>query len=108
MPYDLLIDVERLTIVVRGHGRGTTADTLRLIERRVNALVMRNIPKGEERAVPIEEARARSYRRLSLETGSGEAFEAALALYRRRGFVSGGAFGGYVASDFNQFMHLEL
>lgn len=56
----------------------------------------------------IEEARRRGYRRLSLETGSGDAFEAALAMYRRRGFVSGGAFGGYVASDFNQFMHLEL
>lgn len=56
----------------------------------------------------IAEARARGYRRLSLETGSGEAFEAALAMYRRRGFASGGAFGDYVGSDFNQFMHLEL
>ena len=32
MPYDHFIDDERRTIVVRGHGRGTTADTLRLIE----------------------------------------------------------------------------
>jgi XTP/dITP diphosphohydrolase len=53
-------------------------------------------------------AAARGYRRVSLETGSGPAFEPALALYRRRGFVSGPAFGDYVASDFNQFMHLEL
>jgi XTP/dITP diphosphohydrolase len=53
-------------------------------------------------------AAARGYRRVSLETGSGPAFEPALALYRRRGFVSGAAFGDYVASDFNQFMHLEL
>ncbi|MEZ5459069.1 MAG: RdgB/HAM1 family non-canonical purine NTP pyrophosphatase [Steroidobacteraceae bacterium] len=53
-------------------------------------------------------ATARGYRRVSLETGSGTAFEPALALYRRRGFVSGPAFGDYVASDFNQFMHLDL
>jgi len=36
----------------------------------------------------IAEACARGWRRLSLETGSGPAFEASLALYRKRGFVS--------------------
>ena len=56
----------------------------------------------------IELARRRNYRRLSLETGSGPAFEAALALYRKRGFVNGEAFGGYTASAFNQFLHLDL
>jgi len=56
----------------------------------------------------IGEARARGLARLSLETGRGEAFEPALALYRRRGFTNGGAFGDYVGSDFNQFMHLGL
>jgi putative acetyltransferase len=56
----------------------------------------------------ILEARVRTYRRLGLETGSGPAFEPALALYRRRGFVNGDAFGGYVRTDFNQFLHLEL
>lgn len=56
----------------------------------------------------IGEARQRGVTRLSLETGSGEAFEPALTLYRRRGFTSGGAFSDYVASDFNQFMHLDL
>lgn len=56
----------------------------------------------------IDKARKRGMRRLSLETGSGEAFEPALALYRKRGFKSGGAFGDYQASDFNQFLHLEL
>lgn len=56
----------------------------------------------------LEEARARGLTRLSLETGRGPAFEPALALYRTRGFRSGGAFADYVASDFNQFMHLEL
>jgi putative acetyltransferase len=53
-------------------------------------------------------ARSRAVRRLSLETGSGSAFEPALALYRRYGFANGPAFGDYVASDFNQFLHLEI
>jgi len=53
-------------------------------------------------------ARERGYRRLSLETGSGPAFEPALALYRRRGFVDGDPFGDYTKSAFNQFLHLDL
>jgi putative acetyltransferase len=53
-------------------------------------------------------ARARGYTRVSLETGSGGAFEPALALYRKYGFVTGSAFGDYVASEFNQFLHLDL
>ena len=56
----------------------------------------------------IAEARKRGLRRLSLETGSGAAFEAALALYRKRGFTDGGAFADYRPSDFNQFLHLDL
>lgn len=56
----------------------------------------------------IAEARRRGLKRLSLETGSGDAFEPALVLYRRRGFVEGEAFGDHVRSDFNQFLHLEL
>ena len=56
----------------------------------------------------IDEARRRGLRRLSLETGSGPAFEPALALYRKRGFVNGGPFGDYAQSAFNQFLHLSL
>lgn len=56
----------------------------------------------------ISTARNRGARRLSLETGSGEAFEPALALYRKRGFVNGQSFGEYGSSDFNQFLHLAL
>ena len=43
-------------------------------------------------------ARTRGYRRVSLETGSGAAFEPALALYRRYGFTSGSPFGDYAAT----------
>jgi putative acetyltransferase len=56
----------------------------------------------------IAEARARGMRQLSLETGSGAAFEPAIALYRKRGFVDGGAFANYTRSAFNQFLHLQL
>lgn len=56
----------------------------------------------------IAEARARGMTRLLLETGSGPAFEPALALYRARGFMPAPAFGGYEKSDFNQFLALDL
>jgi putative acetyltransferase len=53
-------------------------------------------------------AKERGYRRLSLETGLGEAFEPALALYRKNGFVDGEPFGGYEVTPFNLFLHLDL
>jgi len=56
----------------------------------------------------IKEARAAGGRRLSLETGSGPAFEPALSLYRQRGFKPGPSFADYGATDFNQFFHLDL
>jgi putative acetyltransferase len=56
----------------------------------------------------IGQARVRGLTRLSLETGRGEAFEPALAMYRKRGFANGGAFADYEASEFNQFLHLTL
>lgn len=56
----------------------------------------------------IDVAKTRGIRRLSLETGSGEAFEPALALYRRRGFRNGEVFGDYQATDFNQFLHMDI
>jgi putative acetyltransferase len=45
---------------------------------------------------------------LSLETGRGPAFEPALALYRRRGFVEGPPFSDYEPNEFSQFFHLKL
>jgi len=56
----------------------------------------------------IAEAKARGLTRLSLETGRGEAFEPALSLSRKRGFVPGSAFGTYPENDFSQFFHLDL
>ncbi|AOL94632.1 GNAT family N-acetyltransferase [Porphyrobacter sp. LM 6] len=56
----------------------------------------------------IADAQAQGLSVLSLETGSGPAFEPVLALYRRRGFVNGEAFADYVLTDFNQCLHLRL
>lgn len=56
----------------------------------------------------IAEALRRGYVRLSLETGSGPAFEPALELYRKYGFIDGPPFSGYAKSPFNQFLHLDL
>lgn len=56
----------------------------------------------------VDEARARTYRRLSLETGSMAGFAAARALYARFGFLSCGPFGGYVVDPHSVFMTLEL
>jgi putative acetyltransferase len=56
----------------------------------------------------IDEARIRKLSRLSLETGTGEAFEPAITMYLRSGFVVGEPFAEYTRTDFNQFFHLEL
>ena len=57
----------------------------------------------------IAVARARGYRRLNLETGSGAAFEPAYALYRRFGFAPCPAFGDYPPNDpFSRFLSLDL
>ena len=74
-----------------------TADTY--LRRGVAATILDHI---------IAEAHRRGYARLSLETGSGPAFEPALRLYRKYGFTEGGAFSDYEKSPFNQFLHLDL
>jgi putative acetyltransferase len=53
-------------------------------------------------------ARHRGYLRLLLETGTGQPFEPAHALYRRSGFEPSGPFGEYTATDFNVFMAKRL
>lgn len=56
----------------------------------------------------VAEAKSRGYNRLYLETGTGAAFEPAHAIYERNGFVRCGAFGDYVATEFNVFMVKKL
>jgi putative acetyltransferase len=56
----------------------------------------------------LNEARKRGYRRLSLETGSMEAFAPARALYARFGFELCGPFASYVDDPYSVFMTREL
>ena len=56
----------------------------------------------------IAVARERSYERLSLETGSGGPFEAALRFYERHGFEYCEPFADYVLDPFSRFMTREL
>jgi putative acetyltransferase len=52
----------------------------------------------------IEEARRRGYNRLSLETGSADAFEPARRLYAAFGFTCCGPFADYVEDPYSVFM----
>lgn len=74
----------------------THADHLR---KGVGAILLEHI---------IAEASKRGWQRLSLETGSGAAFEPALQLYQRYGFTMGAPFADYESSQFSQFYHLDL
>jgi putative acetyltransferase len=56
----------------------------------------------------LEEAKRRSYRRVSLETGSVEAFEPARRLYSGFGFIFCGPFADYVEDSYSVFMTTEL
>jgi len=56
----------------------------------------------------VAEAKARGYRRLSLETGTPAVFRPARRLYARHGFVECAPFGDYVVDPWSVFMTLEL
>lgn len=56
----------------------------------------------------IEEAQRRAYRRLSLETGSANAFAPARNLYERFGFSFCEPFADYAADPYSVFMTRKL
>jgi putative acetyltransferase len=56
----------------------------------------------------LEEASRRSYQRLSLETGSVQAFAPARSLYASCGFRPCGPFADYVEDPYSVFMTREL
>jgi putative acetyltransferase len=56
----------------------------------------------------IDEARARGYERLSLETGTVAAFKPAQTLYQDFGFTECGPFGDYQVDVNSVFMTLRL
>lgn len=70
-----------------------------------------HLRKGVAKAVlshMIEEAKRRSYTRLSLETGSMKAFEPARKLYASFGFTYCEPFAEYVHDSHSAFMTREL
>ena len=76
---------------------------------------MRTVPQRERQGVGarmleplLVEARARGYQRLSLETGSAEAFAPARRRYARYGFEYCPPFGDYAEDPFSRFMSLRL
>jgi putative acetyltransferase len=71
----------------------------------------RHLRQGAAQAILTELlaiARQRGYARVSLETGSTPAFEPAIAMYRRFGFVECGPFAGYREDPFSRFMALQI
>jgi putative acetyltransferase len=56
----------------------------------------------------VGEARRRQYRRLSLETGSADAFAPARNLYAAYGFRPCGPFADYVEDPYSVFMSKDL
>jgi putative acetyltransferase len=95
-----LLGIGALKALGDGHGEIKSMRTApHALGRGVGAMLLERI---------VAEARLRGYRRLSLETGSGEEFAAALRLYDRGGFVPSGPFGSYATSPFTRFLTLEL
>jgi putative acetyltransferase len=67
----------------------------------------RHLRQGAAQAILTELlnlARERGYARVSLETGSTPPFDAAIAMYRRFGFVDCGPFADYREDPFSRFM----
>jgi len=70
----------------------------------------RHLRQGAAQAILTELlnlARQRGYARVSLETGSTPPFDAAMAMYRRFGFVECGPFAEYREDPFSRFMVLR-
>ncbi|MBW8852393.1 MAG: GNAT family N-acetyltransferase [Xanthomonadales bacterium] len=83
-----------------GHGEIKSMRTAAAhLRRGVAATLLRHV---------LRTARARGYRRLSLETGAPEAFAPARALYARFGFAECGPFADYAEDPWSVFMTLEL
>ena len=97
---DELLGCGALKELDRHHGEIKTMRTSRRHRRRgVAAAILAHI---------VNVARERGYRRLSLETGSGGPFDAALRFYEKHGFEYCEPFADYVPDPFSRFMTLEL
>jgi putative acetyltransferase len=96
----LLLGCAALKALCDGHGEIKSMRTPKALRRR-----------GAGRRLLghlIDVARERGYRRLSLETGSSDAFAAAQALYEGFGFVRCGPFADYREDPHSVFMTRTL
>ena len=95
-----LVGVGALKELAADHGEVKSMRTAQdALGRGVRSLVLAHI---------VNEARRRSYTRLSLETGNSEPFAAALRLYECAGFVPCGPFGDYQKTPFTRFFTRQL
>lgn len=86
-----------------------------LTETQAELKTMRNHPNYLRQGVAkalldhiILVAREQNFKKISLETGTHATFDAAIMLYKMRGFKKGKAFSNYIDSIDNQFYHLLL
>ena len=97
---DALVGMGALKRLEHGHGEVKSMHTVAARRRSgIASAMLRHI---------LEAARAGGMSRVSLETGTGDNYQAARELYRRHGFVPCAPFGGYAPSAHNFFMTLEL
>ena len=97
---DTLVATGALKMLSATHGEVKSMHTLQTTRRRgFGGQMLRHI---------ITVARARSLKRLSLETGSWDYFKPAHALYQAHGFVDCGPFEGYAKDPNSLFLTLDL
>ena len=96
----LLLSCGALKELSRTHGEVKSMRTPAALRRRGAARAML--------AHIVQVARERGYERLSLETGSMDAFQPAQRLYASVGFAYCGPFGDYVQDPNSVFMTLQL
>ncbi len=89
---------------IKDHGQGLGE----IKSMRTDAAFLRRGVAAQLLEHMIGVARQRGLLRLSLETGSGEAFAPAHALYRNFGFELCGPFASYTDDPFSQFFTLPL
>ena len=97
---ETLIAMGALKQLSNEHGEIKSMHTVSAVRRQgVGSAMLRHI---------IVFARARGMSRLSLETGSWDYFQPAVALYRRHGFIECPPFADYVSDPNSIFMTLDL
>ncbi len=98
--HDALVAVGALKRLADDHGEVKSMHTARQARRKgVGSAMLQYI---------VSSARAQGISRLSLETGSWDYFQPAVALYRKHGFVECQPFADYAPDPNSIFMTLDL